>query len=99
MLFSVYGSKQDGQRDFLRSIRYPSGVSRYTQGTWELKYVLVLSNAQPFEKGLPIYNRVRELPFDIPQGYVKGFSIYRWYVEEPRESRDVVETSNNNSYA
>ena len=33
MIFLVYGSKKDGQRAFLRWIRYPSGVSQYTQGT------------------------------------------------------------------
>ena len=88
MLFSVYGPKQDGQRDFLRWIRYPSGVSQYTQGTWELKSVIVL---QPFERGLPIYNRVREVPFYIPQGYVKGHSIYHWYVEEPHRPQDAMQ--------
>ena len=69
------------------------------QGTWELKLVVVLSNAQPSTSGLPIYNRVREAPFYIPQGYVKGRSIYRRYVEELHESRDVVRTSNDSSYA
>ena len=62
-------------------------------GTGELKLVVVLSNAQPFTRGLLIYNRVREVPFYIPQGYVKGRSIYRWYVEEPCESRVVVQTN------
>ena len=99
MLFSVYGSKQENQRAFFIWIRYPSGVSRYTQGTWELKSVVVLSNAQLFTRGLPIYNRVHEVPFYIPQGYVKGHSIYQRYVEESRESQDVVRTSNDNSYA
>ena len=51
-------------------------------GRWELKSVVVLSNAQPFDRSLPIYYRVREVPFDIPQGYVKGHSIYRMYMEE-----------------
>ena len=59
-------------------------------GIWELKSVVVLSNAQPFIRGLPIYNRVREVPFYIPQGYVKGRSIYRRYVEESCESQVVV---------
>ena len=58
--------------------------------TWELKSVLVFSNAQPFTRGLLIYDRVREVTFDIPQGYMKGHSIYRWYMEEPRESQVVV---------
>ena len=97
-VFLVYGSKQDGQRNFLRWIRYPSGVSRYTQGTWELKSVVVLSNAQPFTRDLPIYNRVREVPFYIPQGYVEVHSIYRRYVEEPHESWDVVPKNNDSSY-
>ena len=48
-----------------------------------------MSNAQPFTRGLLIYNRVREVPFDIPQGYVKGHSIYRRYMEELRKSLDV----------
>ena len=43
-------------KGFLRWTGYPSGVSRYTQGTWELKSVVVLSNAQPFTRGLLIYN-------------------------------------------
>ena len=63
------------------------------QGMWELKFVVVISNAQSFTRGLPIYNRVREVPFYIPQGYVKGRSIYRQYVEELRESQVVVETN------
>ena len=36
-----------------------------TQGTWELKSIVVLSNAQPFERGPPIYNE-----------YVNYISIY-----------------------
>ena len=75
--------QQDGQKDFLSWLRYPRRVSRYTQGMWELKSVLVMFNAQFFERVLSIYNRVREVPFYIPQGYVKGHSIYRWYMEEP----------------
>ena len=71
----------------------PKSVSRYMQGTWELISVVVLSNAQPFTRGLPIYNRVREVPFYIPQGYMKGHSIYRRYVEEPCESQDVMQTN------
>ena len=69
------------------------------QGMWELKSVVVLSNAQPFTRGLATYNRIPEVPFYIPQGYVKGNSIYRRYVEKPRESWDVVQMSNNSSYA
>ena len=84
---------------FTNGLGNPRMVSRYMQGTWELKSVLVMSNAQLFKRGLPIYNRVREVPFDIPQGYMKGRSIYQWYVEEPHKSRDVVRTSNDSSYA
>ena len=69
--------QQEGQKDFLSWFGYLRGVSRYTLDMWELKSVLVLSNAQPFERGLPIYHRVCEEPFDIPQGYVKIRSIYR----------------------
>ena len=69
------------------------------QGMWELKLVLVQSNAQPFTRGLPIYNRVHEVPFYIPQGYMKGCSIYRRYMEELHDSQDVVRKSNNRSYA
>ena len=90
--------QQDDQNGFLIWLRYPRGVSRYMQGMWELKYVLVLSNAQPYERGLPIYNRVCEVPFDIPQGYVQGRSIYRWYVEEPHRPRDAVQARNDISY-
>ena len=46
------------------------------KGMWELKSIVVFSNAQPFERGPLIYNRVHEVPFDIPQGYMKGRSIY-----------------------
>ena len=31
-------------------------------GMWELKSIVVLSNAQPFERGLPIYSRYVEEP-------------------------------------
>ena len=55
--------------------------------------MLVLSNAQPLKRDLLIYNRVCEVPFHIPQGYVKGRPIYRWYVEEPCESQDVMQTN------
>ena len=65
-------------------------VSRYTQGTWEIKSVLVLYNAQSFERGPPIYNQVHEVPFYIPQGYVKGHSIYPQYMEEPHKPRDPI---------
>ena len=37
-------------------------ISWYKQGTWDLKYVLVFSNAQSFERGLPIYSRFMEEP-------------------------------------
>ena len=98
MLFLVYCSKQDSQRIFLSWIRNPSRVSWYTQGTWELKSVVVLSKAQPFTRGLLIDNRVCEVPFYIPKGYVKGRSIYRRYMDKPRESWVVVRTNNDNSY-
>ena len=99
MLFSVYCSTQDGQIFFLRGPGYPRGVSRYTQGTWELKLVVVMSNAQLSTWGLSIYNEVHEVPFYIPQGCMKGHLIYQRYVEEPCESQVVVQTSNYNSYA
>jgi hypothetical protein len=35
-------------------------------GTWDLKSIVVLSNAQPFEMGLPIYSWYVEEPH-IPQ--------------------------------
>ena len=82
--------QQDDQRDFLRWFGNPSRVFRYTQGTWDLKTILVLSNAQPFKRGLLIYNGVRELPFYIPQGYMRGRYIYQWYMEEPHIPWDVV---------
>ena len=68
--------QQYDQKEVLSWLRYPRGVSRYTQGSQELKSVLVMSNAQPYERGILIYNRVREVPFYIPQGYVKGRLIY-----------------------
>ena len=68
--------EQDSQKDFPSWLGYPRGVSRYTQGTCDLKSVLVMSNAQPYERGLSIYNLVREVPLYIPQGYVKVRSIY-----------------------
>ena len=58
-----------------------------------------MSNAQPSERGLPIYNQVCEVPFDVPQGYVKGRSIYQWYMEEPHDPQDVVQAINDISYA
>ena len=72
------------QKDNLDGLRIPKRVSRYTLGTWELKSVVVLSNAQTFGMSLPIYYQVCEVPFDIPQGYVKGISICRQYMEEPQ---------------
>ena len=65
-----------GQKDNSNGLRIPKRVSRYMLGMWELKSVVVLSNTQLFTRGLPIYNRVREVPFDIPQAYVKGHLIY-----------------------
>ena len=56
-------------------------------GIWELKSVVALSNAQPFDRSLLIYYRVREVPFDISQGYVKGRSIYQTYMEEMKAPR------------
>ena len=94
----INSSTQDGQRVFLRWSGYPSGVSRYTQGTWEFKLVVVLYNAQLFTRGLSIYNWVHEVPFYILQGYVKGRSIHWWYMEEPRESQVVVRKNNDSSY-
>ena len=72
-------------------LRIPKSVSQHTQGTLELHSVVVLSNAKPFERGLSIYSQVREVPFYIPQGYVKGRSIYQWYVEEPHSPWDAVQ--------
>ena len=34
-----------GQKDNLDGLRIPKRVSRYTQGTWEFKSVVVFSNA------------------------------------------------------
>ena len=82
-----------GQKDNSDGLRIPKSVSQYVEGMWELKLVVVLSNAKLFTRGLPIYNRVREVPFYIPQGYMKGHSIYLWYVEEPHESWVVVQTN------
>ena len=79
-----------GQKDNSNGLSIPKRVSQYTLGMWELKSVVVLSNAQPFDMSLPIYYRVCEVPFHIPQGYVKNRSIYRQYVEELRESQDIV---------
>ena len=80
---------QDNQKVNSVGHRNPKTVSQYTLGTGELKSVVVLSNAQPSTRGLLIYNRVHEVPFYIPQEYVKGHSIYRRYVEEPLKSQDV----------
>ena len=53
--------QQDGQ--MVNSVGFKVlGVSLYMQGTWELKYMLVLYNAQIFEKGLPIYSKYMEEP-------------------------------------
>ena len=89
---------QDSQRVNSHGLRIPKSVSWYMQGMWELKLVAVLSNAQPSTRGNPIYNRVREVPLYIPQGYVKGRSIYQWYVEEPCESQNLMLTNNDSSY-
>ena len=83
---------------FLSWIRNPSRVSRYTQGTWELKSVVVLSNAQSFTRCLLIYNRVCEVPFYIPQWYVQVCSIYWRYVEEPCDSWVAVQENNDSCY-
>ena len=56
---------QDGQRVNSDGLKIPKSVSWYTQGTWELKSVVVLSNAQPF-KGA----------FWYTSEYVKYLSIY-----------------------
>ena len=40
------------------------GVSQYTQGTWELKSIVVSSNVQAFERGLPMYTRYVEEPYN-----------------------------------
>ena len=66
-----------GQKDNSDGSRIPKRVSRYTQGTWELKFIVVFSNAQPSTRVLPIYNQVCEVPFHIPQGYMKGCLIYQ----------------------
>ena len=65
-------------------------MALYTLGTGELNSIVVLSNAQLFERGPPIYNRIHQVPLDIPQGYVKGHLIYRWYVQEIRRSQVAV---------
>ena len=81
---------QDSQK--VNSVRHENHkrVSQYTLGMGELNYVVVLSSAQLYEMGLLMYNRVHEVPFYIPQGYVKGHSIYWRYVEESRSPRNVV---------
>ena len=43
---------------------------------------MTTGSAQLFDRSLPIYYRVHELPFNIPQGYVKGSSINQTYMEE-----------------
>ena len=67
-------------------------------GTWDLKSVVVLSNAQPFDRILLIYYRVREVPFDIPIGYMKGCSIYRLVRGRNTSPQDAVQEINDNSY-
>ena len=67
--------QQDIQRDFLIRLRNPSRVSWYMKGTWELKYVLVLYNAQLFERGPLIDNWVREVPFDTSRVCKRSFYI------------------------
>ena len=80
-------------------------VSRYTQGMWELKSVVVLSNAQLYEEGLPIclrvreriqkglsiYSRVREINPD-------GRSIYLNVSGRAKDPWNVVLTNNDSSY-
>ena len=99
MLFLEYCSKQDDQSVFLSWTRKPSVVSRYTQDPWELKSVVVLSNAQPSTRVLLIYYRLREVPFYIPQGYMKGRLIYQWYTEEMHDPQAAMQVINDNSYA
>ena len=89
---------QDDQKINSVGHRNPKRVSQYTLGTGDLNFVVVLSNAQPYEMGLPIYNRVREAPFYIPQWYVKGRLIYQRYVEEPHSPRDAVQEINSSCH-
>ena len=49
-----------GQKDNSDGLRIPKRVSQYTLGMWELKSIVVLSNAQPFDRSLLIYYQVRE---------------------------------------
>ena len=88
-----------GQKDSSVGHRNPNRVSQYTLGIGELKSVVVLSNAQSFTRGLPIYNRVREVTFYIPQGYMKGHSIYRQYMKEPRKPLIAVQEINDICHA
>ena len=83
--------QQDGENDFLSWLGYPREVSQYKQVTWELKSVLVLSNAQLFDRSLPIYYRVHEVPFYTPQGYVKSRLIYRLVHGRTTSPRDEVQ--------
>ena len=45
-----------GQNDNSDGHRNPKRVSQYMLGTGELKSVVVLSNAELFTRGIPIYN-------------------------------------------
>ena len=66
---------QNGKKVNSVDHRNAKRVSQNTLDIEELNSVVVLSNAQLFERVPPIYNRVCEVPFDIPQGYMKGFLI------------------------
>jgi hypothetical protein len=67
VLFSVYFDN--------KTIKWLTGlvsgfyrVSLYVKGTWELRFVLVMFNAKPYERDLPIYSKYVEgtqEPFDI----------------------------------
>ena len=98
MLFSVYCDAKIAKRLTQLVIGILEGVSQYTLGTGELKSVVVLSNAQLYKRGLLIYNWVHEVPFDIPQGYMKGRFIHRQYMEEARRPWVAVQAINENSY-
>ena len=98
-MFSVYCGDRKVKGLCSDGLKIPKSVSLYMQGMWELHSVVVLSNAQPYKRGLLIYNRLREVHFDIPQGYMKGRSIYQWYVEEPHDPKDASQENNGSSYA
>ena len=87
VLFSMYFFDKMIDR-LLSWSRDPNDVSQYMQGMWELKSIVVLSNAQPFERGLPIYFqvceiiflctiKVREIPFYVPSSTWKNHTILK----------------------